>query len=313
MPNDSGYVLDFETLQRISKSVREQERGVTKAGMADQSQADQQEGTSFVEVTGAATTAGYYPAREKWYDIESNTWTYAQDPCVAWEMNGSTLDSGKTYKGTLARSVVEGGVVKHVFAVQASGGGGVAAADNGARFVQFTDRAGTFGIYNGFMLTWNSSGVAQGSGVSVFIQAWGTNSLPVVPSAGQYEIALKISDAYTAPGTPGGANITKPLYVVYGQGYPPPSCVVKPTRETTLLGTYYGELSVISGAGLTGITWADTTGREVLIHNINSTGVAGSLTVNKRYMGILSGSSFASGTAFGAQLNGYPIYTVAAP
>jgi len=126
MPNDSGYVLDFETLQRISKSVREQERGVTKAGMADQSQADQQEGTSFVEVTGAATTAGYYPAREKWYDIESNTWTYAQDPCVAWEMNGSTLDSGKTYKGTLARSVVEGGVVKHVFAVQASGGGGAA-------------------------------------------------------------------------------------------------------------------------------------------------------------------------------------------
>jgi hypothetical protein len=124
MPNDSGYVLDFETLQRISKSVREQERGVTKAGMADQSQADQQEGTAFVEVTGAATTAGYYPAREKWYDIESNTWTYAQDPCVAWEMNGSTLDSGKTYKGTLARSVVEGGVVKHVFAVQASGGGG---------------------------------------------------------------------------------------------------------------------------------------------------------------------------------------------
>jgi hypothetical protein len=39
-------------------------------------------------------------------------------------MNGSTLDSGKTYKGTLTRSVVEGGVVKHVFAVQASGGGG---------------------------------------------------------------------------------------------------------------------------------------------------------------------------------------------
>jgi hypothetical protein len=126
MPNDNGYVIDFETLQRISKSVREQERGVTKAGMADQSQADQQEGTAFVEVTGAATTAGYYPAREKWYDIESNTWTYAQDPCVAWEMNGSTLDSGKTYKGTLARSVVEGGVVKHVFAVQASGGGGAA-------------------------------------------------------------------------------------------------------------------------------------------------------------------------------------------
>ena len=126
MPNDNGYVIDFETLQRISKSVREQERGVTKAGMADQSQADQQEGTAFVEVTGAATTAGYYPAREKWYDIESNTWTYAQDSCVAWEMNGSTLDSGKTYKGTLARSVVEGGVVKHVFAVQASGGGGAA-------------------------------------------------------------------------------------------------------------------------------------------------------------------------------------------
>jgi hypothetical protein len=124
MPNDNGYVIDFETLQRISKSVREQERGVTKAGMSDQSQPDQQEGTSFVEVTGAATTAGYYPAREKWYDIESNTWTYAQDPCVAWEMNGSTLDSGKTYKGTLTRSVVEGGVVKHVFAVQASGGGG---------------------------------------------------------------------------------------------------------------------------------------------------------------------------------------------
>ncbi len=124
MPNDSGYVLDFETLQRISKSVREQERGVTKAGMADMLQPDQHEGTSFVEVTGAATTAGYYPAREKWYDIESNTWIYAQDPCVAWEMNGSTLDSGKTYKGTLARSVVEGGVVKHVFAVQASGGGG---------------------------------------------------------------------------------------------------------------------------------------------------------------------------------------------
>jgi hypothetical protein len=126
MPNDSGYVLDFETLQRISKSVREQERGVTKAGMADMLQPDQHEGTSFVEVTGAATTAGYYPAREKWYDIESNTWTYAQDSCVAWEMNGSTLDSGKTYKGTLARSVVEGGVVKHVFAVQASGGGGAA-------------------------------------------------------------------------------------------------------------------------------------------------------------------------------------------
>ena len=124
MPNDNGYVIDFETLQRISKSVREQERGVTKAGMSDQSQPDQQEGTSFVEVTGASTAAGYYPAREKWYDIESNTWTYAQDPCVAWEMNGSTLDSGKTYKGTLTRSVVEGGVVKHVFAVQASGGGG---------------------------------------------------------------------------------------------------------------------------------------------------------------------------------------------
>ena len=129
MPNDNGYVIDFETLQRISKSVREQERGVTKAGMADQSQADQQEGTAFVEVTGAATTAGYYPAREKWYDIESNTWTYAQDPCVAWEMNGSTLDSGKTYKGTLARSLVEGGVVKHVFAVQASGGGGAAGVE----------------------------------------------------------------------------------------------------------------------------------------------------------------------------------------
>jgi hypothetical protein len=124
MPNDNGYVIDFETLQRISKSVREQERGVTKAGMSDQSQPDQQEGTSFIEVTGASTTAGYYPAREKWYDIESNTWNYAQDPCVAWEMNGSTLDSGKTYKGTLTRSVVEGGVVKHVFAVQASGGGG---------------------------------------------------------------------------------------------------------------------------------------------------------------------------------------------
>ena len=311
MPNDNGYVIDFETLQRISKSVREQERGVTKAGMVDQSQADQQEGTAFVEVTGAATTAGYYPAIEKWYDIESNTWTYAQDPCVAWEMNASTLDSGKTYKGTLARSVVESGVVKHVFAVQASGGGGT--ADNGARFVQFTDRAGTFGIYNGYMTTWSSSGVPQGAGVSVFIQAWGTNWPPVVPSSGQYVIALKISDAYTAPGTPGGANITKPLYIVHGQGYPPPSCVVKPTRETTLLGTYYGELSVISGAGLTGVSWADTTGREVLVHNINSTGVAGSLTVGKRYMGILSGSSFASGTAFGAQGGGYPVYAVASP
>lgn len=149
MPNDNGYVIDFETLQRISKSVREQERGVTKAGMADQSQEDQQEGTAFVEVTGAATTAGYYPAREKWYDIESNTWTYAQDPCVAWEMNGSTLDSGKTYKGTLARSVVEGGVVKHVFAVQASGGGGAA----GIVIIKtLTATTGVLSTYNG--TTW---------------------------------------------------------------------------------------------------------------------------------------------------------------
>jgi len=156
MPNDSGYVLDFETLQRISKSVREQERGVTKAGMADQSQADQQEGTSFVEVTGAATTAGYYPAREKWYDIESNTWTYAQDPCVAWEMNGSTLDSGKTYKGTLARSVVEGGVVKHVFAVQASGGGGGAAGST-LIIVKLTNTVAMTGlqqIYNPTTKVW---------------------------------------------------------------------------------------------------------------------------------------------------------------
>ena len=155
MPNDNGYVIDFETLQRISKSVREQERGVTKAGMADQSQADQQEGTSFVEVTGAATTAGYYPAREKWYDIESNTWTYAQDPCVAWEMNGSTLDSGKTYKGTLARSVVEGGVVKHVFAVQASGGGG--AAGSSLIIVKLTNTVAMTGLqqtYNPTTKTW---------------------------------------------------------------------------------------------------------------------------------------------------------------
>ena len=155
MPNDNGYVIDFETLQRISKSVREQERGVTKAGMADQSQADQQEGTAFVEVTGAATTAGYYPAREKWYDIESNTWTYAQDPCVAWEMNGSTLDSGKTYKGTLARSVVEGGVVKHVFAVQASGGGG--AAGSNLIIVKLTNIIAMTGLqqtYNPTTKTW---------------------------------------------------------------------------------------------------------------------------------------------------------------
>jgi hypothetical protein len=159
MPNDNGYVIDFETLQRISKSVREQERGVTKAGMSDQSQPDQQEGTSFVEVTGAATAAGYYPAREKWYDIESNTWTYAQDPCVAWEMNGSTLDSGKTYKGTLARSVVEGGVVKHVFAVQASGGG---AAGSSLIIVKLTNTIAMTGLqqtYNPTTKVWTDGAI----------------------------------------------------------------------------------------------------------------------------------------------------------
>ena len=309
---DSGFNLSASSASRIGKMLRDYENGrLGRRPDPGQVTPSVGVGNSFVKVTGtnAAYPAGDYVGEFTWFDTSDGLWHSQFDPVRVREVNGATLTVGSKYVGEYVETIA--GI--EVFAVQASGGGGAAAADNGARFVQFTDRAGTFGIYNGFMLTWNSSGVAQGSGVSVFIQAWGTNSLPVVPSAGQYEIALKISDAYTAPGTPGGANITKPLYVVYGQGYPPPSCVVKPTRETTLLGTYYGELSVISGAGLTGITWADTTGREVLIHNINSTGVAGSLTVNKRYMGILSGSSFASGTAFGAQLNGYPIYTVAAP
>jgi hypothetical protein len=308
MATNSGFSLDYDSILRIARAVWEVERSLGIPGEFAPGDPGGPQNTRMIEVNGAVS-GGLYPAICK--DHDGANWVYSES-CFAVDSNGATLTVGNTYIGRRTRSVTDGGVAKSVFTVQASGGGG-AAADNGARFVQFTDRAGTFGIYNGYMLTWSSSGAPQGSGVSVFIQAWGTNSLPVVPSAGQYVIALKISDAYTAPGTPGGANITKPLYVVYGQGYPPPSCVVKPTRETTLLGTYYGELSVISGAGLTGITWVDTTGREVLVHNINSTGVAGSLTVGKRYMGILSGSSFASGTAFGAQANGYPIYTVASP
>jgi hypothetical protein len=139
-------------------------------------------------VTGAATTAGYYPAREKWYDIESNTWIYAQDPCVAWEMNGSTLDSGKTYKGTLARSVVEGGVVKHVFAVQASGGG--AAAGSTIVIIKVTsDVAPTKGVvctYNELLKTWTDGTIA------VDVVEINSNKLPI----GKRVLALKSGAVY---------------------------------------------------------------------------------------------------------------------
>jgi len=124
MPNDDGYVLDFESVQRIGRMLRNYERGVTKPGMTGADGLQLEEGTTYVEVTGAATSAGYYPGCEKFWDMDANIWRYAPTPCVVWEINGSTLEQGKVYKATLVTNFVQGGAQKNVFAVQASGGGG---------------------------------------------------------------------------------------------------------------------------------------------------------------------------------------------
>ena len=124
MPNDDGYVLDFESVQRIGRMLRNYERGVTKPGMSGADGLQLEEGTTYVEVTGAATAPGYYPGCEKFWDLEANAWHYAPTPCVVWEINGSTLEQGKVYKATLVTNFVQGGAQKNVFSVQASGGSG---------------------------------------------------------------------------------------------------------------------------------------------------------------------------------------------
>jgi len=162
MPNDDGYVLDFESVQRIGRMLRNYERGVTKPGMTGADGLQLEEGTTYVEVTGAATAPGYYPGCEKFWDLEANAWHYAPTPCVVWEINGSTLEQGKVYKATLVTNFVQGGAQKNVFAVQASGGGGGTTGST-LIFVKLTNAVAMTGVqqtYNPATKVWTDGAVA---------------------------------------------------------------------------------------------------------------------------------------------------------
>jgi hypothetical protein len=102
-------------------------------------------------------------------------------------MNGSTLDSGKTYKGTLTRSVVEGGVVKHVFAVQVSGGGGT-----GGSTLVVVKIATALPPITGLLQTYNEISKQWVDGASVTLVEANSNNVPV----GKRVIVLKSGGVY---------------------------------------------------------------------------------------------------------------------
>ena len=188
MPNDDGYVLDFESVQRIGRMLRNYERGVTKPGMTGADGLQLEEGTTYVEVTGAATSAGYYPGCEKFWDMDANIWRYAPTPCVVWEINGATLEQGKVYKATLVTNFVQGGAQKNVFAVQASGGGGT----SGSTFVvvkitsALPPLTGVQSTYNEISKTWS-----DGTTNLTLVEANG-NNIPV----GKRVLAMKSGNVY---------------------------------------------------------------------------------------------------------------------
>ena len=268
------------------------------------------DGSMFLKVLAAAT-AGKYPCAELVYNQATGAWDNLPNEAKAFELNGATLSVGQILKGRQAgHDLNSTGEVCVLYAVQASGGGG--AAGTGPTFVRFNSGTGSSTLHNGSVIQWSASGGPSAASVPVFIStAMTTSSPPFIPAPNQVVMGL-LTGSYTASETPGGVAVTKPLYIVYGLGYPP-SGVFKPIRESALLGTYYGLIQIVSTASKTALTWSSNMSLEVLLHNINSTGAAGSLVIGKNYIGVLSGSSFASGTAFGAQANGYPIYTVASP
>lgn len=186
MPNDPGFLVDHESLQRIAKAVRWVERN-GKPGQAGSADSGQDEGGIWVEVTGAAAVAGYYPAVEKYYDIEANVWRYAQDPCYAWEVNGGTLTVGQSYHGELLRAVVEGGVTKLVFSVQASGGGGT----TGSTFVVVKVTTNLPPL-QGSVQTYNEISHAWTDGSTVDLVEANGNNMPV----GKRVLALKSGNVY---------------------------------------------------------------------------------------------------------------------
>ena len=121
MPSDSGYVFDFETVQRIAKAVRDFERGVEKPGVNGLESDQLKSGESYIQITGARAMPGYYDGVEKVFRTDTGGWQYSATSCIAWEVNEGVLVIGETYKGTI-KTCGENG--KTVFAVQASGGGG---------------------------------------------------------------------------------------------------------------------------------------------------------------------------------------------
>ena len=124
MPADSGYVLDFDTVQRIARAVRDYERGIGKPGVSESQSEQLLDGESYLQITSARATAGEYNAIEKIVRPDTGGWQFAPTMCIARETNGAALVVGNTYKGTLKTTFNDSGTVKNVFAVQASGGGG---------------------------------------------------------------------------------------------------------------------------------------------------------------------------------------------
>ena len=124
MANDNGFLIDAATVQRIAKAVREFERGVRKPGMVESHSDPLADGESYIEIISATTTAGRYNAIEKVVRPDTGGWQYSNVQCYAEELNGGTLTTGSTYKGTIKTSALDGSTVKKVFSVQASGGAG---------------------------------------------------------------------------------------------------------------------------------------------------------------------------------------------